>query len=91
LNIIIKNRTDLDPASRKLFSAEYDGQNYWVRSIGSDKNNWRIVKDDVENCEYNSYTVRNRGHKFTCSCVASMNGKKVCRHIDIIREIMKHG
>lgn len=79
----------MDPANRKMFSVEYEGQNYWVRSLSSDKNDWRIVKDDAENSEYNSYSVRNRGHKFICSCVASMNGKKVCRHINIIREVLK--
>ncbi len=87
--IIINNRTDLDPIGRKLYSAQYDGQNYWVRSVRSD-DNWNVIKDDVENGEYNTYNVRNRGHKFICSCVGSMHGKRGCRHIDIVKEVLKH-
>lgn len=86
--ITIKNRSDLDPNGRKLYSVEYEGQNYWVRPFGP-SSYWNVIKDDVENGEYNLYNVRDRGHKFICTCAGSMHGKRGCRHIDIVRELLK--
>lgn len=87
--LIIKDRSDLDPIGRKLYSVEYGDSNYWVRFVNT--THWLVIKDNVEIGEYNTYNVKDRGHKFICSCAGSMHGKKSCRHIDIIRGLIKNG